>query len=596
MAHLLPNPKMQFLDVNGDPLSGGKVNTYEAGTSTPKATYTTAAATVPNANPVILDSRGEANIFWSTGSYKITVTDSADAEIYTVDAITLSATGAAGSSFRAGSGAPSDSLGADGDRYLNTDTGGIYVKDEGSYTLESTLAFPASAVVNTPSGNLAATDVQAALNELQSDVDGRQASGTYITPSTGNTFDDGIVGTPSIGFASDPDSGLYKTAANGVGVSTGGYLGLEVKKSTGNFGNVGMGSTPSTSDSYPLLISRSNASAGTTIQIANPSTAANSKGSVQVSTDAGGVQGELSAYPAASSVFAYVSALVLRCTDSAVKTVIGATQYISFHANNTLTAAGEALRINADYSLSFMQQIATPTTPASNTMKLYQKTDDKLYMINDAGTEQALNPMTAVGDLVLGGTAGAPSRLAIGANNYYLKSNGTTASWAAASGGGGGGIAVNWADDYANSAQKTNIGFLKVYEFEAGLDQSIYAVINVPSTYEAGSPITMLVKAVSEDTSGNFLLSTNTILVRSEVDEYDDTTNAEGSTNSAITMSSSNDREPQKITLILSDASGEVNGVAVSPEDILIVRLYRNTDTATGSVYLISGSEEVTIS
>lgn len=597
MAHLLPSPKMQFFDVNGDPLSGGKVNAYEAGTSTRKATYTTAAATVANANPVILDSRGEAAIFWSTGSYKITVTDSADAEIYTVDAITLSATGAAGSSFRAGSGAPADELGADGDRYLNTDTGGIYLKDEGSYSVEATLAFTASTVVNTPSGNLAATDVQAALNELQSDVDGRQASGTYITPSTGNTFDDGAVGTPSIGFASDPNTGLYVTAADGIGISTGGYLGLEVKKSTGNFGNVGMGSTPSTSDSYPLLISRSNASAGTVAQVANPSTSANAKGSFQLSTDNGNVKGEISAYTAASTVFAYISALVIRCTDSAVKTVIGSVQYISFHTNNTLTAAGEALRINADYSLSFMQQIATPTTPASNTMKLYQKTDDKLYMINDAGTEQALNPMTAVGDLVLGGTAGAPSRLAIGANNYYLKSNGTTASWAAASGGGGGGgIAVNWADDYANSAQKTNIGFLKVYEFEAGLDQSIYAVINVPSTYEAGSPITMLVKAVSEDTSGNFLLSTNTILVRSEVDEYDDTTNAEGSTNSAITMSSSNDREPQKITLILSDASGEVNGVAVSPEDILIVRLYRNTDTATGSVYLISGSEEVTIS
>jgi hypothetical protein len=171
MAHLLPSPKMQFFDLNGDPLNGGKVNTYEAGTSTRKATYTTAAASVANANPVILDSRGEASIFWSTGVYKIVLTDSADSEVYTVDNITLSATGAAGSSFRAGSGVPSDSLGSDGDRYLRTDTGQIYLKDAGAYTVESTLGLPASAVTNTPSGNLAAATVQNALNELQTELD-----------------------------------------------------------------------------------------------------------------------------------------------------------------------------------------------------------------------------------------------------------------------------------------------------------------------------------------------------------------------------------------------------------------------------------------
>lgn len=39
------------------------------------------------------------------------------------------------------------------------------------------------------------------------------------------------------------------------------------------------------------------------------------------------------------------------------------------------------------------------------------------------------NPMTTPGDIILGGTAGAPSRLAIGASSKYLKSNGSTASW-----------------------------------------------------------------------------------------------------------------------------------------------------------------------
>lgn len=46
--------------------------------------------------------------------------------------------------------------------------------DHGALTGLADLDHPASAIINTPSGNLAATDVQAALNELQSDVDSRE--------------------------------------------------------------------------------------------------------------------------------------------------------------------------------------------------------------------------------------------------------------------------------------------------------------------------------------------------------------------------------------------------------------------------------------
>lgn len=46
----------------------------------------------------------------------------------------------------------------------------------------------ASNIVNVPSGNLAATDVQAALNELQTDINGRQASGSYAVTNGANTF------------------------------------------------------------------------------------------------------------------------------------------------------------------------------------------------------------------------------------------------------------------------------------------------------------------------------------------------------------------------------------------------------------------------
>lgn len=48
----------QFFDNNGVILSGGKIYTYAAGTTTPQAVYTSASGATPHANPIILDSAG----------------------------------------------------------------------------------------------------------------------------------------------------------------------------------------------------------------------------------------------------------------------------------------------------------------------------------------------------------------------------------------------------------------------------------------------------------------------------------------------------------------------------------------------------------
>ncbi len=87
MAVLTPQPKMQFTTAAGVPLSGGKVYTYIAGTTTPQATYTDYTGANANTNPVILDSRGEANIWLGGALYKFKLTDANDIEIWTVDYI-----------------------------------------------------------------------------------------------------------------------------------------------------------------------------------------------------------------------------------------------------------------------------------------------------------------------------------------------------------------------------------------------------------------------------------------------------------------------------------------------------------------------------
>ena len=86
MASLSPTPKLQFFDNSGNPLVGGKLYTYLAGTLTPSATFTDSTGTAYNSNPVILDSRGEASVWLGSGVvYKFALQDAGGVPIYTVD-------------------------------------------------------------------------------------------------------------------------------------------------------------------------------------------------------------------------------------------------------------------------------------------------------------------------------------------------------------------------------------------------------------------------------------------------------------------------------------------------------------------------------
>jgi len=85
MATLTPVPKFQAFDANGNPLAGGLLYSYEAGTTTPLATYTDSTGGTPNTNPVVLDARGEASVWLADSPYKLVLKDATDVEIWTVD-------------------------------------------------------------------------------------------------------------------------------------------------------------------------------------------------------------------------------------------------------------------------------------------------------------------------------------------------------------------------------------------------------------------------------------------------------------------------------------------------------------------------------
>ena len=91
MASVLLSPVgvgQQYFDNNGVPLAGGLIYTYQAGTSTPLATYTDNGGTTANANPIVLDSAGRVpyEIWMFTGySYKFVIQSATATSIQTLD-------------------------------------------------------------------------------------------------------------------------------------------------------------------------------------------------------------------------------------------------------------------------------------------------------------------------------------------------------------------------------------------------------------------------------------------------------------------------------------------------------------------------------
>ena len=80
----------QFLDNSGNPLTGGLLYTYAAGTTTLTNTYTSSSGVTPNSNPIIMDAAGrlESEV-WLTGevAYKFVLRDSAGGLLGTYDDI-----------------------------------------------------------------------------------------------------------------------------------------------------------------------------------------------------------------------------------------------------------------------------------------------------------------------------------------------------------------------------------------------------------------------------------------------------------------------------------------------------------------------------
>lgn len=160
------------------------------------------------------------------------------------------------------------------------------------------------------------------------------------------------------------------------------------------------------------------------------------------------------------------------------------------------------------------------------------------------------------------------------------------------SGGGGGGSSLIWIGDSGNAPEVVSEYGSEAFAFEAGLSQTIWTAIRVPSGYESGKQLFLDIAAYSPSSSGDFLLTGSSYLVRKDTDTIDSTTNQRYFTNSALTNAVS--YRQREVTLDLTDNLGRINSVSVAAGDIIRVALVRdNSDTDTGAVRVLRAGAEV---
>ena len=88
MANIAPMLKQHF-ELNGDPLTSGKLYSYIAGTNTPILTYKDSTSASYNTHPIILDSNGDCDLWLNpANAYKFKLATSTNVELWTVDNIT----------------------------------------------------------------------------------------------------------------------------------------------------------------------------------------------------------------------------------------------------------------------------------------------------------------------------------------------------------------------------------------------------------------------------------------------------------------------------------------------------------------------------
>lgn len=187
--------------------------------------------------------------------------------------------------------------------------------------------------------------------------------------------------------------------------------------------------------------------------------------------------------------------------------------------------------------------------------------------------------------------------LQVDTNTYYLITGVSPNVFAVVGGGGGGGGSLKWRAGATDPSPVEEIEFDQdVFKFVAGDGQTLLAIVRVPASYNAGSPISMDMDFYSPSTSNNFQFSTVSTLIRTGTDAVSSTTNQNTSTPAALTNSGAANKL-RSITFELSNSTGLINSVAVAAGDEIRIKLTRSAvDTDTADVRMVPDSTQVRFS
>jgi len=208
-----PNP-VYFDLLSNQPVAGGFLQFYNQGTTAPKMTWSDQALTIPNANPVPLDSSGRANVnIWLSGSYSVRLTDSLGAVIWTRDVNDGSVGNSAFPTLEAGKFLTNDGSVVQWAEILQLPDptgadGKVPVANGGVYVLQSFPSYPTVPVV---------TDNSVKTGNI---VD---QWGTATMPASGSKTSNVTIAFPQP-YVSIPN--VNASISRGVGVVPAGFLGV----------------------------------------------------------------------------------------------------------------------------------------------------------------------------------------------------------------------------------------------------------------------------------------------------------------------------------------------------------------------------------
>lgn len=160
--------------------------------------------------------------------------------------------------------------------------------------------------------------------------------------------------------------------------------------------------------------------------------------------------------------------------------------------------------------------------------------------------------------------------------------------------GGGGGITLTWNPIKGNSPIAEYVDSQLVYLFEVGGTGIVEALIKLPENRISTKQVKLKLAVSSSSVTDNFLLKTNSYLIRKDVDARDSVDNEYVSTNVALTNASPSNVE-REIEIDITDINGKINNIAAEAGSRIRVQLYRGSDTDSADSIFTPDLTEVTL-